>query len=273
MAAEHKHPDEMSFLDHLEVLRWHLVRSSIAVFILAAIAFVNRPLIFDTILFGPKSGSFPTYVVLCKMAQQLGLDESLCMTDLPFQIINIDMSGQFTLHIMVSIISGLVMAFPYILWEIWRFIRPALHQKERRYARGLVFYTSFLFISGLLFGYFVISPLSVQFLGTYQVSAQVPNQPTLNSFIMTEVLITVASGLIFEMPVLVYFLTKMGLISPEFLKKYRRHAIVINLVLAAIITPPDISSQILMAIPLLILYQISIWISGRVLKKEAANQD
>lgn len=262
--------DEMSFLDHLEVLRWHLVRGFSAIFIFAAVAFIYKQIVFDLVLLAPKEPDFPTYVFFCKLAQMLHLSDDLCFGDFHLNLINIDMSGQFTMHIMVSLASGLVLAFPYILWEVWRFIKPALHNKEKRHARGLVFYGSVLFMLGILFGYYVITPLSVNFLGNYQVSETVQNQITLTSFISTVVMITLSSGVVFEMPILVYFLTKIGLITPDFLRKYRRHAIVVNLALAAILTPPDVTSQILMAIPLMTLYQVSIWVSAAVHRKQEA---
>jgi len=180
------------------------------------------------------------------------------------------MAGQFTTHIMVSLIAGLILGFPYVFYEFWRFMRPALYAKEKKYARGSVFYSSVLFLLGILFGYYIISPLSVNFLGSYSVSSQVMNRINLRSYISTVSTITLAGGLIFELPVLIYFLTKVGLVTPAFLKKYRKHAIVVILILAATITPPDVFSQILVFVPLLLLYELSIWISKRVKTKQDA---
>lgn len=255
----------MHFLDHLEALRWHLVRSAIAIVVLALVAFLNKEILFDQIILGAKDPGFLTYRVLCQLSDRFGVD--MCIREVPFILINIDISGQFTTHIYVSFIAGFILGFPYLLWELWRFIKPALSRKELNYSRGIVFFSSLLFLSGVLFGYYIISPLSINFLGSYQISSQVANQITLNSFISTVTMLTLSSGVVFELPVVIYFLSKIGIVTPSFLRTYRRHAMVIILIVAAIITPsPDISSQILVAIPLFILYEISIGVSAMVLR-------
>lgn len=265
---------EMSFLEHLEVLRWHLVRSVASIFVFAATAFVAKSFIFDTILLGPKKGDFWTYRMLCKASEKFGLSDLLCITDIPFELINISMAGQFTTHIVVSIIVGFIASFPYIVFEIWRFIKPGLHKTEKKYATGMVFYTSILFVMGVLFGYYIISPLSVNFLGGYRVSELVTNQIDLNSYFSTISTLVLASGLVFELPMFMYFLTKIGVVTPDSLRQYRRHAVVGVLVLAAVITPPDVSSQVLVFFPLMLLYEVSIWVSALVLRNEAkANAD
>lgn len=261
---------EMSFLQHLEELRWHLVRSSAAIFIFALIAFFNKEFLFDKLILAPKNADFPTYRFLCMLGQKLNLDESICIKDLSFTLINIDMSGQFSTHMSVSLYAGIVLAFPYVIWELWRFIKPGLHNHERKYANGIVFFTSLLFFLGVLFGYYVVTPMSVNFLGTYQVSTLVANQISLGSFISTVTTLTLMTGVVFELPILVYFLTKIGVLTPEFMRNYRRHAIVVLLIISAIITPPDVTSQILVCIPLLALYEISIFVSAYVLKKQEA---
>ena len=261
---------EMSFLQHLEELRWHLVRSSAAIFIFALIAFFNKEFIFDKIILSPKNADFPTYKFLCMLGQKLNLDESICIKELSFTLINIDMSGQFSTHMSVSLYAGIVLAFPYVIWELWRFIKPGLHNHERKYANCIVFFTSLLFFLGVLFGYYVVTPMSVNFLGTYQVSSLVANQISLGSFISTVTTLTLITGVVFELPILVYFLTKIGILTPEFMRNYRRHAIVVLLIISAIITPPDVTSQILVCIPLLALYEISIFVSAYVLKKQEA---
>jgi sec-independent protein translocase protein TatC len=258
---------EMTFLDHLEALRWHLVRSIFAIVVISIAAFIFKDIIFDTIILAPKTPGFFTNRVLCEFGQAVNV-QTLCINSRPFDIININMAGQFSTHIMISLIVGLILAFPYLIFELWRFISPALYPKEKSHARGAVFFISLLFMLGVLFGYYVIIPLSVHFLGNYSVSAQVTNQINLNSYISTVSSITLATGVIFELPVLIYFLTKIGLVTPAFLKKYRRHALVIVLALSAIITPPDIFSQILVAFPLMFLYEIGIIISRRILSKE-----
>ena len=262
---------EMSFLDHLEIFRWHLIRSAIAVLFFAIIAFIFKDIVFDVILLGPKDPNFPTYKALCAISQYLGLEDALCLKESPFTLMNITMSGQFSSHVTTSIFAGFIVAFPYVFWEFWRFIRPALHVNESTMARGIVFFSSVLFLLGVLFGYYVIAPLSVNFLGSYQVSSTVANQITLSSFISTVTTVSFANGIIFELPILVYFLTKIGLLTPEFMRVYRKHSIVVILILAAVITPPDVTSQILVSLPLIVLYEISIKISARVIKNQKKN--
>lgn len=254
--------NEMSFLQHLEALRWHLIRSAIAISGFAVLAFLNKGFVFDTILLGPKNPDFLTYRVMCSIS------EVICITELPFILMNISMSGQFTNHIFVSAIAGFIIAFPYVFWEIWRFVKPALYNKESKHARGVVFFSSLLFMSGILFGYYVIAPLAVNFLGSYQVSELVANQINLSSYITTVASISFACGVVFELPIITYFLTKVGILTPEFMKTYRKHALVITLILSAIITPPDVISQVLVAMPLLLLYEVSIVVSRIVIKKQ-----
>ena len=264
---------EMSFLDHLEIFRWHLIRSAIAILFFAMIAFIFKDIVFDVILLGPKDPNFTTYKALCAISQYFGLDDALCLRESPFTLMNISMSGQFSTHITTSIFAGLTVAFPYVFWELWRFISPALHANESRMASGIVFFSSLLFLLGVLFGYYVIAPLSVNFLGSYQVSSTVANQISLTSFISTVTTVSFATGIIFELPILVYFLTKVGFLTPDFMRIYRKHAIVIILILAAIITPPDVISQFLVLLPLILLYEISIGISARVIKNQEKNKE
>tara|TARA_B100000809_G_scaffold131230_2_gene129025 strand:+ start:3343 stop:4149 length:807 start_codon:yes stop_codon:yes gene_type:complete len=266
--SEEKDKGDMSFLDHLEVLRWHLVRAAIVIILFTFLAFIFKGFVFDDVILAQKSADFWTYQLFCKFSYLIGNGDALCMEDMSFSLINITMSGQFSLHIMVSLVAGVILAFPYILFEIWRFITPALAKNEKRNALGLVFSGSVLFILGISFGYYFVSPLSVQFLGNYTVSEQVQNQITLGSFISTVTTVTLVCGLVFQLPLIVYFLSKLGLLTPEFMRKYRKHAVVVTLVLSAIITPPDISSQVLLTIPLLILYEFSIYVSKMVGKKK-----
>ena len=270
MKEEHKNV-EMSFLDHLEVLRWHLVRSAIALVVLSGTAFFFKSVVFDQVILAPKNTDFITYQLFCKFSHLLRLGEKLCFNEISFDLININMSGQFTTHIVVSVVAGFVAAFPYILFEMWSFVKPGLHGEEKKYTTGVIFSGSLLFFFGVCFGYFMIGPLSVQFLGNYTVSEAVSNQINLNSFITTLTTITLSCGLIFQLPLLVYFLSKMGILTPEFMKRYRKHALIIALILSAIITPPDISSQLLVAFPLAILYELSIFISKMVIRKEKKN--
>lgn len=257
---------EMSFWDHLEELRWHIVRSFLAIVILAVVAFLNRGIIFDLIILAPKDSDFITNRLLCQVAEFLSLP-SLCIENLSLKIINIKMSGQFMIHVYISLVAGIIVAFPYIIFEIWSFIRPALHVNEKKYSGGAVLVSSFLFICGVLFSYFLIVPLTINFLGTYQVSDFVQNQISLSSYINTVVSVTFSVGLVFELPIFVYFLTKVGIITPDFMRRNRKYMLVILLTLSAIITPPDVFSQILVCIPLFGLYELSIKVANRVHKK------
>ncbi|MFH1320019.1 MAG: twin-arginine translocase subunit TatC [Bacteroidota bacterium] len=257
----------MSLLEHLEVLRWHLIRSFISIIIVAILAFLFHGIIFDKILLAPMSPEFITNKLFCVFGKVVNTP-ALCINASPFNIINIQMSGQFVIHITVSIIAGFIIAFPYIIFEFWQFIKPALFKHERKHAKGFVFFSSLLFFLGVLFGYYVIVPLSVNFLGTYSVSDQVVNQINLSSYISIVNSVTLAGGIVFELPILIYFFTKIGLITPDFLRKYRKHSLVVLLILSAIITPPDVFSQILVCFPLVILYEIGIVISKRIVKKE-----
>lgn len=271
MSEKEQQQDEnqMSFLEHLEVLRWHLMRSVIAVLVFAVAAFIFYDFIFDYLILAPKNPDFFTNRMFAKVAEYTGV-EALKINTKPFQVININMAGQFATHISVSLVAGIIASFPYIFYEFWCFIKPALYANEKKHARGSIFYTSFLFALGVLFGYYLITPLSVHFLGSYSVSDQVMNQINLKSYISSVTSIVLASGVIFELPVLIFFLSKIGLVTPDFLKKYRKHSVVLILILSAIITPPDIFSQVLVCLPLMLLYEIGIKISKRIHKKQQA---
>lgn len=272
MAKKIENPNEMSFLDHLEELRWHLIRSTIAIVIVGCGAFIMKDFIFDTIIFGPKKMDFPTYRFFCQIATFFGADSEFCGESLPFTIQNRTMAGQFSAHIWTSIWAGVILSFPYVLWELWRFISPGLHANERKYSRGFILVASSLFFIGVLFGYYVVAPLSINFLGTYQVSSEVSNEIDISSFIATVRSSVIACGIMFELPIIIFFLTKVGLVTPEILKKYRKIALVVVLILCAVITPPDVTSQIIVAIPVLMLYQASIYISKLVVKREAKKE-
>ena len=258
---------EMSFLDHVEVLRWHLVRSSVAILIFATVAFIMKDFVFDTILFAPKDAGFITYRFFCEVSKVFGTD-GLCIDDIPFTFQSLAMAEQFSVHIWTSITVGFIVAFPFVIWEFWKFISPGLYEKERKGALSFIIISSLLFFIGVLFGYYLVTPLSVNFLGNYSVSEVVERNITIGSYISLVRSSALASGLIFELPIVMFFLTKMGLVTPDFLKKYRKHALVVVLVLAAIITPPDIISQVIVGIPIMILYEVSIYISKIVLKRE-----
>ncbi len=262
-----KEVNEMSFLDHLEELRWHLIRSVVAILIAATVAFLMKSFIFDTLIFGPSKTDFLTYDILCKASQLLGFD-SFCSTDFDFEIQSRTMAGQFSAHIWTAITFGFIIAFPYVIYQLWKFISPGLHSNERKHSRGFIIISSLLFFIGVLFGYYIICPLSINFLGTYSVAEKVHNDFDLNSYIGLIRASVLASGLIFELPIIIYFLTKIGLVTPEILRKYRKFALVGVLILSAIITPPDIASQVIVAIPIIILYQVSIYISKIVIRNQ-----
>ena len=260
--------DEMSFLDNLEELRWHLIRSVIAILIVAIVAFIFKDFIFDVLLFGPKQKDFITYRWFCSISQTLGQGNSFCIDELPFRIQSRTMAGQFSAHLWTSILAGFILAFPYIIFEFWKFISPGLYEKERKNARGFIFIASMLFFIGVLFGYYIVTPLSINFLGNYSVSSEIFNDFDLSSYIGLLRASVLAAGIIFELPIIVYFLTKVGIITPDFLRKNRKISLVVVLSLSAIITPPDIASQIIVSIPILVLYEVSILISRIVTSRQ-----
>lgn len=276
---------QMGFWDHFAVLRPHLVRGAMAVVVIAVAAFFAKHFLIDTVLFGPKSADFPTNRLLLATGHQLaalcewinshmglGLSvnaDAFDVSNLDFNVINTSMAGQFNLHMKISFITGLVLAMPYVLWEFWRFVKPALNGREIAATRRFVFWVSCSFFLGLLFGYFVLVPLSVSFFINYQASTSIVNLIDVSEYLSTVIVASLASALVFQLPLLVYFLTRMGLVSAAFLKRYRRHAFVGLLVIAAIITPPDIFSLILVIIPLYWLYELSIRLASRVERKQS----
>ena len=269
---EQEETKEMSFFDHLDELRKHIIRSVLAIVVFSVVAFANKHILFDVILFGPKNPDFWTYRMFCKLSLLLTGTEDYCVKEIGFILSNISITGQFSQHFFISFIAGCILAFPFILWQFWQFIKPALSAKEKGYARGLVFYSSVLFFTGILFGYYLLSPVSVSFMGSYRVSDEVINEINLESYISFVATLTFATGLVFELPILVYFLAKIGLLTSGWMRKYRRYAIVVILILAALVTPPDVSSQVLLTIPLLGLYELSIWVASRVERNERATR-
>ena len=258
---------EMSFLEHLEELRWHIIRSILAIVIFMIIAFIFKGFIFDNIILAPKNPAFLTNRILCEIGERWNTT-ALCINTKTLNLINIKMSGQLTTHITVSMVVGLILAFPVILWEFWQFFKPALRDNVAKYAKGAVTAASLLFFTGVLFGFFMLAPLSIHFLSSYEISQDVVNQINVRSYIGTLTSICLATGLVFELPIIAFFLTKIGVVTPAFMRTYRKHAIVVIFIVAAIITPPDVFSQTLVAIPLLILYEVSILISGRVMRQK-----
>lgn len=269
MAAQQK---EMSFLGHLEELRWHLVRSAAVIIILAIAFFVYSEQVYDYFLLAHIQSDFITYQVFCDFFNFFGMDSDFChvsFSDKKLQ--SIEVTSQLMNSLWSSIILGIIVAFPYLLWEIWRFVAPGLTEKEIKSSRGFIFIASLLFFMGVWFSFYVIAPISVHFLYNFQISDNIVNSFTLQSHISLITNLLIGVSIIFELPLVIYFLTKIGLLTPQFLRKYRKHSLVIVLIIAAIITPPDIASQIIVTIPIMILYEIGILVSQRVIKNQEKN--
>lgn len=262
---------EMSFIDHLEELRWHIIRSIIAIMVFTIVAFVEVKWIFNNIILAPARADFPTWRALCKLGHAFNFPD-LCIDDIHLELQSRYMTGQFTITIISAFVLGLIIAFPYVAWELWRFIKPGLKLKERKGSRGVVTAISALFITGISFGYYVISPLMVYVLVNYRISDMIVNQFDIMSYVTTFVALVFGSGLLFQLPVVIYFLSKFGIVTPMFLRQYRRHSIIVILIIAAIITPPDPLSQILITIPLYLLFEISILISARVYRQRLRDE-
>lgn len=250
----------MSFLQHLEELRWRLVRSSIAIVTIAVVLWFFQEWIIDTIFLSMKNPSFPTFRLMCSTF-------GICIEEIPVKMQSTTMAGQFSYALMMSMMGGVVLSFPYVFYQLWSFVKPGLKQNEKSVVKGITFYVSLLFFAGIMFGYFVVAPLCVQFFGTYQISKDIENIFTVNSYMSTILSTVFYTGLLFLLPVVAYLFAKLGVITPEFLRKYRKHSIVGVLILSAIITPPDLISQVIVAIPIVLLYELSIFIVARVAKK------
>jgi sec-independent protein translocase protein TatC len=264
---------EMTFWEHLDELRGVLIRGMIAIALIFIVAFSFKQILFDYIVLAPKNADFITYRVLCKLGKLLSMD-SFCLDTSTIHLINISLAGQFMAHMTTALIAGFVVASPYIVWELWRFITPGLTPSERKNTRGAVLVISGLFLTGVLFSYFLAVPLMVNFLGNYQVSESVVNQITLDSFTSAVTTMSLLMGLVFEFPVVVVFLTKIGILTPSFMSKYRKHIVIAILIIAGLITPsPDIFSQLVVAIPLYALYEISVQLSKRIYRKRKESDD
>jgi sec-independent protein translocase protein TatC len=255
---------EMSFFGHLEELRWRLVKSAIAILLIGIVIFIYTEPIIETIYISMSRSSFITYRWMCWLTEVFSLSDSFCVSkDMDIDLISIKLIGQFTTNIYFCLIGGIVIAFPYIFHQIWSFVKPGLKKNEMSATRGIVIWASLLFLIGIGFGYFIIAPLTIQFFGTYTMSEAISNTPTIGDYIGLITSTTFWTGLLFELPVVIYILSKLGIVGPQFLRTYRKHAIVIVLIVAAVITPPDFISQVIVAIPILLLYEISIMISAR----------
>jgi sec-independent protein translocase protein TatC len=268
---EHEEEDsagEMSFIGHLEELRWHVIRAVGSILVFAIIAYIYIKEIYRYVILAPAKPDFWTYKMMCKLSVIVGY-EDLCIKSLDFKIQSIGVGDQFTMGLTSSIIVGLIFAFPYAFWEIWRFIKPGLKASERKSARGAVFFVTLLFFSGVLFGYFVVTPLAINFLANYKLDESIANEFNISSYISTVATLTLACGIAFQLPIVVFVLSKVGILTPSFMREYRKHAMIVILIVAAVITPsPDIYSQILVAIPLLMLYEISIFVSAKIAREK-----
>ncbi|MBR7721928.1 twin-arginine translocase subunit TatC [Hymenobacter properus] len=260
---------EMSFIDHLEALRWHIIRSAIAVVVFTTAAFFAKDFLFHDVILGPSRPDFWTYRMFCKFGNWVHAPD-LCIDKIGFVIQNRQMSGQLTMHISTSFMAGICLTFPYLFWELWRFVKPGLYPHERANSQGAVFFVSVLFALGLLFGYYIAAPLSINFLAGYVVDPTIENQIDMQSYLSTLSTMSLSCAFVFELPMIVFFLAKAGLVSPELMQMYRKHAIVVILIIAAIITPPDISAQIIVTIPIMLLYELSIHIARVVRRGDAA---
>ncbi|MEI6487645.1 MAG: twin-arginine translocase subunit TatC [Bacteroidota bacterium] len=270
---------EMSFWGHIDALRGHLFRSVLVVLTLAVVVFFYPEILFDKIIFGPLRSDFLTYRAFCKLGHWLQSNnlfkdgDQLCFGHYTFKLQSIGLSDQFTSQMWIAIISGLILGLPYVLWEVWRFIKPALKEKERKASTSFIFFATVLFLIGVLFSYYIIVPLMVNFLGNYKVSEMVENNFTMDSYIDTVTTLSLATGIVFELPIIVFFLTKFGIMTPQFMRKYRKHAIVVILIVAGVITPsPDITSQLLVAFPLYFLYEASIFVSMYEMKRKSKEE-
>ena len=255
---------QMSFLEHLEALRWHLVRSVVAVVVGAIFSFINGRFIFDKILLGSTKPNFWTYQKMCELSQYLYQDDRICINEMDFKLQALDIQEQFYQHFMIAIIGVLIIAVPYILFEIYRFIKPALKSTEKRYSGLVIGFASMLFFTCILFGYYILSPISVNFLANYSLSPDIERNFKVSSVISFITMLTLGAGILFELPIVVYFLAKIGLLTAQNMKEYRRVALVIILVIAAIVTPPDVASQLILSIPIMLLYEVGIIIARRV---------
>ncbi|PCJ67199.1 MAG: twin-arginine translocase subunit TatC [Bacteroidetes bacterium] len=264
---------QMSFLEHLEALRWHLVRSLAATVVGGIIAFIYGSYIFDTILLGPTRSSFWSFRKLCELGQYLYDSDKLCVGEMDFVVKTVNIQEQFYQHFMIAAIGGVIIAMPYILVEVYRFIKPALRRTEKKYSGFVIGFASLLFFTGIAFGYFILTPISVNFLGNYTLSESIEKEFTVASVVSFITLLTLGAGIIFELPIVVYFLAKIGILTADTMRKYRKVSLVVILIISALVTPPDVTSQIILSMPILLLYEVGIIIAKRVAPKSIEELD
>ncbi|WP_276504792.1 twin-arginine translocase subunit TatC [Terrimonas pollutisoli] len=261
--------DEMSFIDHLEELRWHLIRSVVAILVCAIVVFIYSEFIVDTILFGPTKPDFVSARWMCRLGNNIGIGDALCFPPVKTEFLETTMTGQFIASFTVAFIGGFIIAFPYVFFEFWRFVRPALSDKERKNTRGVIFWVSLLFFTGVAFGYFILTPFMVNFYFNYKLSSQIKIMPSFSDYLENLIYTTVGIGVLFQMPLLIMVLAKVGFVTARFLRKYRRHAFIIIIIAAAIITPStDPFSLTIVTLPLYLLFEASIIVASRVNKKQ-----
>lgn len=273
-ASPEQEEKEMSFVEHLDEFRIHLIRIVVAVIAAAIFIFFATDFILQYIIFGPLQNNFPTYELICQVSHYLNWADRLCYTPISVNLVTFEMGEAFLLHITICIFGGIIIAFPYILWELWRFVKPGLFPNERKATSGIVFVSSFLFLLGISFGYFVLAPFAINFLVGYDLPMiNANNNGNLiraTSLVNYMIMFTVPVGIIFELPIIVYYLAKLGLITDTFMRNYRKHSLVLVLFISAFVTPPDVMTQIIVAIPLYILYELSIYIAAKETKKREA---
>lgn len=264
---------EMSFIDHLEELRWHIIRAVIAILIAAIFIFINADYVVDHLLFGPTRPDFISSLWLCELGKQIGIGDVLCFPPVEAKFLETTMTGQFIASFTLAFIGGVILAFPYVFWEFWRFIKPALSPNELKKTRGVIFWVSLLFFMGVLFGYYILTPFMVNFYFNFKLSPQIQIMPSFSDYLENLIYTTLGIGLLFQLPLLMSLLTRIGIISARFLRQYRKHAFVIILIAAAIITPStDPFSLTIVTIPLYLLYEASIIIATRINKRQAKEQ-
>ena len=274
-SAENPQPEEMSFIGHLEALRWHLMRSVIVWLVAAIIIFVFIDWVYDEIILAPSSVNFITYGALCRFGHWLHIGDGLCMPPVKIDFQVTEVNGTFTSAISIALIGSIIISFPYLFWEFWRFVKPALSPKEIKYARGSIFWVSLCFFFGAAFGYYLLAPFTFNFLASFTLgkSGAIIYRPSINDYIDSLTNLILGCGIAFELPILAYVLGKIGLITAKFLKRYRKYAFIIILIVAAVITPsPDVTSQTIVAIPLLLLYEISVMLVARIDRKKAKEE-
>ena len=260
---------EMSFIEHLDVLRGHLFKSALAVAIGAIIMAVYNKFIVTKILMGPTHADFWTYRTLCSLSQKWGLGNKLCMEEIHVKMQSNAVAGQFDTYFNIILIGGFILAFPYVFWQFWKFTKPALKEKELRNTRGVIFWVSMLFFLGVIFGYFVIAPYTISFFANFRLDSNIENLWTIGSYFTTISQLVLGAGLAFQLPLVMYFLAKIGVVSASYLRRVRKYAILVIVIVASIITPPDMLSTVVASVPLILLYEISIMLCVRVERKQA----